>query len=82
MIPRKPSPEMVRAGQAAVSARPRPEAIEAIWIAMWDAASAGEAGTATDSEAGVAEGEHATAEGGDAQTQSGGEESVNGSPRE
>jgi hypothetical protein len=31
------------------------------------AASAGEAGTATDSEAGVAEGEHAAPEGGDAQ---------------
>jgi len=43
-------------------------------------AAAGEAGTATDSEAGVAEGKHATGAAGDAQPNpTGGPESVNGS---
>jgi hypothetical protein len=39
MIPREPTYAMILAAQKAVSGYPRTSAIEAIWKAMWDAAS-------------------------------------------
>lgn len=47
IIPRDPTQGMIRAGQNAVSGRPHPAAVKAIWEAMWDAAQGIEAGTAT-----------------------------------
>jgi len=69
MIPREPTAFMIAAAKAAVSGYPRDAAIIAVWQAMWDAASAGEAGTAETVKQGSVH-EHAAPEGGDAQARS------------
>jgi hypothetical protein len=42
-VPREPTEAMVKAAQISISAYPRPEAVKAIWLAMYDAALASQA---------------------------------------